>query len=214
MILKTTLLKMTKLLFFFLLTPFFIIAQKGNLKTGDLLFQKMDCGDLCEAIHAVTEGYDGNDFSHLGLVVIENDSVFIIEAAGNAVRKVTLEQFSKNTTTTMLIGRVKPKFKKLIPKVISFSKQQIGIPYDDDYLYDNGKYYCSELIYDAFLNAHGEPFFELQPMTFKQPNTNKFFPAWVDYYQNLKIEIPEGELGCNPGGISTSKKIKIVGRLN
>jgi hypothetical protein len=205
---------MTKLLFFFLLTPFFIIAQKGNLKTGDLLFQKMDCGDLCEAIHAVTEGYDGNDFSHLGLVVIENDSVFIIEAAGNAVRKVTLEQFSKNTTTTMLIGRVKPKFKKLIPKVISFSKQQIGIPYDDDYLYDNGKYYCSELIYDAFLNAHGEPFFELQPMTFKQPNTNKFFPAWVDYYQNLKIEIPEGELGCNPGGISTSKKIKIVGRLN
>ena len=214
MILKTTLLKMTKLLFFFLLTPFFIIAQKGNLKTGDLLFQKMDCGDLCEAIHAVTEGYDGNDFSHLGLVVIENDSVFIIEAAGNAVRKVTLEQFSKNTTTTMLIGRVKPKFKKLIPKVISFSKQQIGIPYDDDYLYDNGKYYCSELIYDAFLNAHCEPFFELQPMTFKQPNTNKFFPAWVDYYQNLKIEIPEGELGCNPGGISTSKKIKIVGRLN
>ena len=197
----------------FLLVSFIIFGQSSKLKTGDLLFQKMNCGDLCEAIHAVTEGFNGYDFSHLGLVVIENDSVFIIEAAGNAVRKVTLEQFSKNTQTTMFIGRVKYKYKKLIPEVISFSKQQIGIPYDDDYLYDNGKYYCSELIYDAFLKAYGMPFFELQPMTFKQPNTNEFFPAWVEYYQKLKIEIPEGKPGCNPGGISTSKKIKIVGKI-
>jgi len=204
---------MNKYIWFFFLFPLVLFAQKNKLKTGDLLFQKMNCGDLCEAIHAVTEGFNGYDFSHLGLVVIENDSVFIIEAAGNAVRKVTLEQFSKNTQTTMFIGRVKYKYKKLIPEVISFSKQQIGIPYDDDYLYDNGKYYCSELIYDAFLKAYGMPFFELQPMTFKQPNTNEFFPAWVDYYQKLKIEIPEGKPGCNPGGISTSKKIKIVGKI-
>ena len=184
------------------------------MRSGDLLFQKMNCGELCDAIHAVTEGYQGNDFSHLGLVVIVNDSIFIIEAAGNAVRKVTLEQFSKNTETTMFIGRVKSKYQKLIPQVISFAKQQIGIPYDDDYLYDNGKYYCSELIYDAFLKANGKPFFELQPMTFKQPESKEFFPAWIEYYQNIKVEIPEGELGCNPGGISTSDKIKIVGKLN
>ncbi|MBN8566730.1 MAG: hypothetical protein J0M25_08365 [Flavobacteriales bacterium] len=198
----------------FLFVSFFVFGQTSKLKSGDLLFQKMNCGELCDAIHAVTEGYQGNDFSHLGLVVIENDSVFIIEAAGNAVRKVTLEQFSKNTKTTMFIGRVKSKYQKLIPQVISFAKQQIGIPYDDDYLYDNGKYYCSELIYDAFLKAYGKPFFELQPMTFKQPESKAFFPAWVEYYQNIKVEIPEGELGCNPGGISTSDKIKIVGKLN
>lgn len=205
---------MPKFLFFFLITPFFIFGQKSRLKTGDLIFQKMNCGELCEAIHAVTEGYKGNDFSHLGLVVTENDSVYIIEAAGNAVRKVTLEQFSKNTQTTMYIGRVKPKYKNLIPQVIAFSKQQIGVPYDDDYLYDNGKYYCSELIYDAFLHAYGKPFFELMPMTFKQPDSNEFFPAWVDYYNNISVEIPEGKPGCNPGGISKSDKIKIVGTLN
>lgn len=196
------------------LIPFVLFSQKSKLKTGDLLFQKMNCGELCDAIHAVTEGYQGNDFSHLGIVIIEKDSIFIIEAAGNAVRKVTLEQFSKNTETTMYIGRVKSKYKKIIPQVISFSKQQIGVPYDDDYLYNNGKYYCSELIYDAFLNAYGKPFFELKPMTFMQPKSNDFFPAWVEYYQNLKVEIPEGEMGCNPGGISTSDKIKIIGKLN
>jgi Permuted papain-like amidase enzyme, YaeF/YiiX, C92 family len=205
---------MAKISWFLLLIPILLIAQKSKLKTGDLLFQKMNCGELCEAIHAVTEGYNGNDFSHLGLVYIQNDSVFVIEAAGNAVRKVTLEQFSKNTQNTMLIGRVKSKYKKIIPQVISFSNQQIGIPYDDDYLYDNGKYYCSELIYDAFLGAYSKPFFELKPMTFKKPNSNDFFPAWVEYYKNIGIEIPEGKPGCNPGGISTSDKIKIIGKLN
>jgi hypothetical protein len=192
---------------------FFVQAQKVHLQNGDLIFQKMNCGELCDAIHAVTEGYQGNDFSHLGLVLIENDSVFIIEAAGNSVRKVTLEDFSKNTSATMFIGRVKSKYKKLIPQVISFSKQQFGTPYDDDYIYDNGKYYCSELIYDAFLKAHGKPFFTLEPMTFKQPDSDSYFPAWIDYYKNLGIEIPEGKLGCNPGGISRSDKIKILGRL-
>lgn len=91
--------------------------------------------------------------------------------------------------------------------------QQIGIPYDDEYLYENKKYYCSELIYDCFLNAYGKPFFKLFPMTFKAPNSNAYFDVWEDYYQNLNIAIPEGELGCNPGGISTSKKIKILGIL-
>ncbi len=193
---------------------FFVQAQKIQLKTGDLIFQKMDCGELCDAIHAVTVGYQGNDFSHLGLVLIENDSIFIIEAAGNSVRKVTLTAFSKNTKTTMFIGRVKPKYENLIPQVVSFSEQQLGIPYDDDYIYDNGKYYCSELIYDAFLQAYGKPFFNLEPMTFKKPKSNDYFPAWIAYYKSLKVEIPEGKLGCNPGGISTSKRIKIVGELN
>jgi hypothetical protein len=51
-------------------------------------------------------------------------------------------------------------------------------------------------------------------MTFKKPNSNDFFPAWVEYYKNIGIQIPEGKPGCNPGGISTSDKIKIIGKLN
>jgi hypothetical protein len=195
---------------FMLFFSFSLVSQTiEKLKTGDLLFQKMNCGALCEAIHAVTEGFEGNDFSHLGLVIIEKDSVFVLEAAGTAVRIVTFETFAKNTSSPMYYGRLKKKYKKLIPKVVSFSKEQLGLPYDDEYLYDNEKYYCSELIYDAFKEAYGKPFFELTPMTFKQPNTEDFFPAWVDYYKNLNIEIPEGATGCNPGGISNSGKLVV-----
>ena len=181
----------------------------GKLKTGDLIFQKMNCGALCEAIHAVTDGFDGQDFSHLGLVIVENDSVFVLEAAGDVVRLVPFESFAQNTNAPMYFGRLKKKYRKLIPRVVTFSKQQLGVPYDDEYLYDNNKYYCSELIYDAFKEAYGKPFFELSSMTFKQPGSKDFFPVWIEYYQNLKTEIPEGAPGCNPGGISTSDKIRV-----
>jgi len=200
--------------FIFILIAQLCFSQNIKLKTGDLIFQSMNCGPLCEAINQVTEGYKGNDFSHLGLAYIQNDSIYIIEAAGKAVQLTPIEKFKSYTNETMFVGRLKRKHRKLIPEAIAFSLKQIGTPYDDAYLYNNDSYYCSELIYDAFLNAYGKPFFELQPMTFKAPNSNEFFEVWQEYYDKLKMEIPEGQLGCNPGGISTSNKLKIIGTLD
>lgn len=208
---------MRALLYILLLFPVLLSAQTvsvKDLKDGDLIFQDMDCGPLCDAIEAVTEGYKGTDFSHMGLVFHRNDTLYIIEAAGSAVRLNTLEKFSKNTSKPMLVGRLKKKFRKLIQQAIAFSIKQLGVPYDDEYVYNNGAYYCSELIYDAFMFANsGTPFFALYPMTYKQPGTNEFFPAWVDYYKSINKPIPEGQPGCNPGGISVSDKIEILGNI-
>jgi len=203
----------------YLLFLFFGIASafaqsKPDLKDGDLIFQDMDCGPLCDAIEAVTQGYNGADYSHMGLVYHRNDTLYIIEAAGSAVRLTTLEKFSKNTSKPMLVGRLKKNYQKLIPAAIAFSLKQMGVPYDDEYVYDNSSYYCSELIYDAFKDANkGKPFFMLYPMTYKQPGTNEYFPAWVNYYKTINKPIPEGLPGCNPGGISTSDKIDILSSL-
>lgn len=205
---------MKTLLLFFLGISSLFAQNKAALQDGDLLFQDMDCGPLCDAIEAVTEGYNGNDFSHMGMVYHRNDTIYIIEAAGKAVRLTTLEKFSKNTRKPMPVGRLKKKYRRLIPDAINFSLKQLGVPYDDEYVYDNGSYYCSELMYDSFKAANkNNPFFELFPMTYKQPGTNDFFPAWVDYYKEIGKSIPEGLLGCNPGGMSTSDKIEIVGSI-
>ncbi len=174
----------------------------------------MNCGPLCEAINEVTEGYQGKDFSHLGMIYIQNDSIYVIEAGGKEVKKTPYETFKTYTSEEMFVGRLKSKYQKYIPEAIAFSLQQIGVPYDEEYLYDNGKYYCSELIYDAFLHSYKKPLFDLVPMTFKSPKSNEYFKVWETYYQNLKMEIPEGQLGCNPGGISTSNKLKIIGTLH
>lgn len=191
-----------------------MFSQRVTLKTGDILFQSMNCGPLCDAINKVTSGYKGNDFSHIGLVYKKNDSLFVIEAAGTSVKITPYALFKTYTTKEMFVGRLKPKYRKYIPMALQFSLEQIGTPYDDEYRYNNQKYYCSELIYDAFLFAFQKPFFQLSPMTFKEPNSQEFFKVWVDYYKSLNTTIPEGELGCNPGGISTSNKLKIIGTLN
>lgn len=203
----------TKISLFFLLLFCFSFSQKIELKTGDFIFQSLNCGQLCEAINQVTEGYKGIDFNHMGMVVIQNDSVFVLEASGNEVKLTPYTTFVSYTNLPMYVGRLKKRYQKLIPNAVEFGLQQLGVPYDDEYLYDNNKYYCSELIYDCFLHANKKPFFKLYPMTFKAPNSTEYFKAWAEYYNHLNVEIPEGKPGCNPGGISTSKKIKILGTL-
>jgi len=194
-----------------------VSAQSGKdfaWQTGDLIFQDLDCGEMCDAIEAVTQGYEGKAFSHVGLVSREGDSVMVIEALGQGVQMIPLEAFIRRTKHKMYVGRVKPAYKKLAGKAVVFAKKPMGKPYDDAFLYDNGKYYCSELIYDAFKYANkGKPFFRLEPMTFKQPGSGDYFPVWIKYYHQLKVEIPEGKPGCNPGGLSRSDKITIAGTI-
>ncbi len=185
-------------------------------KNGDILFQDLDCGGLCTAIETVTEGVDGKSFSHLGLVHIYNDSVVVIEAIGKSVQVTPIQVFvNRNLDETghpkIVVTRLVDDNRQLRTKAVDFAVAQLGTAYDDAFLYDNGSYYCSELVYDAFKAANdNKPFFELTPMTFKDPANGKMFPVWVEYYENLKMPIPEGELGCNPGGISRSKKLEIV----
>jgi hypothetical protein len=205
---------MKKTIAFIFFFSFVGFSQNITLKSGDLLFQSMNCGPLCEAINEVTSGYQGHDFSHLGLVYIKNDSILVIEASGSSVKITPYETFKTYTAEKMFVGRLKRKYRALIPEAIAFALQQIGVPYDEEYVYNNGKYYCSELLYDAFLHANKKPLFDLFPMTFKSPKTEEYFEVWVDYYKKLNIEIPEGKPGCNPGGISTSDKLKIIGTIN
>lgn len=192
-----------------------ISFAQSSFKQGDLVFQNIDCGPLCEAIEQVTFGRDSLKFSHIGLVYIKHDSIYIIEAIGKAVTLTTYQNFKKRSTNPLYLGRVKPEHHHLIDSAISFAIKQIGVPYDEPFLYNNQKYYCSELIYDAFKSSNqNNPFFELKPMTFKTPNSNFYFKAWVDYYKKLNIEIPEGKPGINPAGISRSNKINWLGIIN
>lgn len=190
-----------------------INAQKApELKAGDLLFQKITCGPLCDAILAVTSGYQGQQFNHIGMLVQQGDSLMIIEAIGKDVHLSTVADFMKRSAHAVFIGRPKAGIRQLIPEAIAFAKEALGTPYDDAFLYQNGKYYCSELIYDAFLAANrGKPVFDLMPMTYKRPGSNEIFPVWQTYFDALKQAVPEGLPGCNPGGISLSSQIEMLG---
>jgi len=189
--------------------------RKTELKAGDLIFQDLDCGGMCDAIEAVTEGYHNRDFSHMGMVsVMPNGTYYVLESIGKGVQETELDEFLKRSTHAHLVARVKKSYRSLIPAAVAFCQSKVGGAYDEEFLYNNGKYYCSELIYDAFKSANeGQPFFQLYPMTYKDPSTGSFYPVWESYFRNLKVSIPEGLPGCNPGGMSTSDKIKVLGDL-
>jgi hypothetical protein len=191
------------------------IAQNAiRLQDGDLIFQNLECGPLCDAINAVTQGYQNKKFSHMGMVQLRNDSVLVIEAAGKDVHRTPIKSFLAKSSQPHYVGRLKPAYQQLVPAAIAFSDKQMGRAYDDQYLYNNSKYYCSELIYDAFKAANqNTPFFQLLPMTYKEPGSGQFFPGWAAYFKQRNMEVPEGKPGCNPGGISLSEKIEILGTL-
>lgn len=204
----------------YLLLALFASCQNApdtpKLQAGDLLFQDLNCGPLCDAIEAVTEGIDGRDFSHCGLVVEVNGRLKVVEAIGKGVQINSIHDFFARSGDTAIIqnivvARLKPAHQKHVSAASSFSLEQVGAPYDEPFILDNGRWYCSELVYEAFHAASGQDdFFALNPMTFKDPTSQDFFPAWVDYYTELGAEIPEGKLGTNPGLISRSEKLEVV----
>jgi len=186
---------------------------------GDFLFQDLDCGPTCDAIEAVTWGRDSAKFSHIGFVVENKGELRVLEAISKGVVLTPISEFlarsaDSNGSPKVWVGRVKNKYEPILNNVFSIYKKYLGIDYDNEFIYNNGKYYCSELIYDIFKEANnGQPFFSLEPMTFKSIKTGEFFPVWIDYYKKMNIPIPQDSLGINPAGISRSKKIEIVKRI-
>ncbi len=185
-----------------------------ELAEGTFIFQDLDCGPLCDAIESVTPGLNGRHFSHVGLVQKVEDSTVVVEAisAGGVVR-TPLQQFLSRVSdpSALVYMQLSPKHHNILPEAFAYIDSVMGTPYDDSYLMNNGKYYCSELLYDAFKFANaGKPFFQLHPMTFKQPGTPTYDPAWIAYYQELGEAIPEGQLGCNPGGLASGGKLELL----
>lgn len=212
---------MIRLLFVFALfiLPLSLHAQewqKFPFKSGDLLFQDLDCGDLCDAIEKVTPSVNGRHFSHVGLVYVVADSTYVIEAYGTAVQITPLRAFMARQYDSLgkpkvAVGRLKDAYQNLNARAVGFALKQLGTPYDELFLYGNGKYYCSELIYDAYMQANdGRPFFTLYPMTYKDPATGKTFPAWRKYFKSLHHKIPEGREGCNPASVALSSNVRII----
>lgn len=185
-------------------------------QTGDLLFQDLDCGPLCDAIEEVTQGYRGARISHMGMVLRTDSGVFVLEAVSEGVVLTPLDTFicrstDKGGNPKVLAGRLKKAYQSYIPDAVSFGVDQLGTSYDKVYLMHNDSYYCSELLYQCFYRASEDSsFFNVSPMTFKVPGSDRYDPAWQIYYNELHQPIPEGLPGLNPGGISRSEKIDIL----
>ncbi len=183
---------------------------------GDLLFQQWDNSPFAQAINKVTHGRDSIDYAHVGLVVMDKGELWVLEAIQTeGVTLTPLYTFLYASTTDsglprVSVGRLKEDYTEAIPEILDWAQGKLDYAYDTLFVYGNDRYYCSELLLDAFNAQVGEEVFSLAPMTFKDPASQEFFSIWVKYFAEMRKPIPEGMPGINPGLMSRSEKLDIV----
>lgn len=187
---------------------------------GDLVFVMSSDSEFSEAITESTAAQDSLKFDHVAIVAIEHDVAYVIEASSrDGVIMRTLDEFLKEVPLSN--GRYGVVFKRLtkasrkgicMSKVIENAKRHIGEEYDWYFLPDNGRQYCSELVYDSFICNDGEHLFSAEPMNFKsEDGTMPFF--WVELFERLGASIPEGVPGTNPSKMSKAEFLIDVSRF-
>lgn len=187
-----------------------------QLKSGDLLFTGpdiiADSGKLSHAIDEVTRTGLKTNYSHVGIVEVDDYGIWVIHAEPQrGVNRESLDSFLRTDDQGAVFAyRLKHEYHEIITEALQRAHHYIGQPYDFTYLLGDSSQYCSGLIYKLF-----EPFniFELNPMTFIDPETGAFHPYWLDYFDELGIEIPEGYLGCNPNGMAASEVLEFLGKI-
>ena len=170
-------------------------AQWGHLKSGDLLFVS-DTTGMGQAVKESTGQY-----THVALVERVGDSLFIIDAPQK-------HGVSRRPIETTFAHRMPVEAYRLTihfdtAAVIKRAHGFLGQLYDNAFLPNNGALYCSELIYECFLDADGKHLFEAHPMNWR--NAKGELPAyWVEHFHRIGTNVPEGVMGTNPTDLSHS----------
>ena len=176
--------------------------DRRALKSGDLFFLTKNMSDMEKAITSST-----GEYTHVALVERDSNGVWIIEALPkHGVRRIPYRQFERENNI-FDIYRLTVPFDTA--EVIARAKSFIGQSYDDTFLPDNGKLYCSELIYEAFLDSNGNHLFQNRPMNFRNQR-GRMPKYWKKHFKKLGIPVPEGVPGSNPTDLSKSEKLKRV----
>ena len=184
------------------------LRPEEKLQSGDLLFvsSKWYESDMEQAIKSSTGQY-----SHVALVEVDSlGVVWVIEATPNdGVKRKSFNRFEQDNYFFMFgsfdIYRLTVSFDTAA--VIARAKSFVGQPYDDAFLPDNDKLYCSELIYECFLDTAGKHLFETQPMNWREKE-GKLPDYWKKHFEKLGIPVPEGVPGTNPTDISRSPLLR------
>lgn len=177
-----------------------------DVECGDLLFFR-DTEGMGAAVKESTGQY-----THVALVEsVRNNTVWIIDATPKhgVSRRPYLYSYNQSAPDIF-----RPEFTIFdLDSVLIRARSFIGQPYDNAFLPDNGALYCSELIYECFLNDDSyesrsdRHLFKAAPMNWRDADGN--LPQyWVKHFKKLKMPVPEGVMGTNPTDLSRSPLLR------
>ena len=188
-----------------------------ELLPGDLFFQLRTGGEAEWGISRLFVGRDGIAVNHVG--IYDGDGQ-VIEAVMPEVRKTEINDFIARSVMDnhgypcVMVCRVRPEYSPLVIAALEFAENTLAHPYDAHYSDTKKSWYCSELVVDAFRHANnGQFLFQETPMSFRDMESGELLPYWVNFYQSINKDIPEGQPGSHPALLSRSEKILVVNIL-
>ncbi|MCM1503770.1 MAG: hypothetical protein NC127_01040 [Muribaculum sp.] len=183
-------------------------------QNGDLAFQISETSEFVKAITDASAQRDSLKFAHVGIIVVDNGENYVLEATPEGGVKLTdLTQYLSESEKIggkpgVVIKRVTDRDFP-IEEAVERAKSYMGQEYDWTFLPDNGKMYCSELVYESFIDGVGNHLFKASPMNFRDSNGD--FPHyWTELFDRLGIEIPQGVSGTNPQDLSNETSLHEV----
>ncbi len=200
-------------------------VEKSALRSGDLLFVRIPAGyDLGEdtmpgAIASSTASDSSLMTVHVAILEVKGDSTWIIDATiKHGVDRYPLDTFLtdfrlKDGSLPVLDVKRPMVSGEEADRFVENAKRFIGQPYDTHFLPDNGAMYCSELVYNSYIEADGKHLFSEYPMNFLAPDG--LMPQyWTQLFALLGQKVPQGVMGTNPQAMSTEPVLEDVCTLN
>ena len=186
-----------------------------ELHPGDLLFQVGKTSEMTEAITAATGEAQRLNYSHVGIAVPAAGADSVLEATSDGgVRLTALADFLGRSAR--IDGRPAVTVMRLrdttgVAAAIERARKFIGQPYDYSFRPDNGKMYCSELVWESYLAPDGSRRFPARPMNFLAADGS--LPRfWAELFAGLGEEIPQDIPGTNPNDMARDPQLKEVAR--
>ena len=195
------------------------LNDKQQIQTGDLLFigipMDYDAGNnMAQAISAATGDGEINYIHTAVLEVDDAGAVWVIDATlAHGVDRHPLDTLFKDFTlnngerATFKVMRLKDD--EGAARHVEQCKALLGEEYDVYFLPANGKHYCTEVVYDCYLNRDGSHIFDSVPMNFK--NKDGEMPEyWTWLFGLLGQPVPQGVPGTNPQMMFASPALEFV----
>lgn len=176
----------------------------GSLCEGDLLFCAQEKGNN---ITDVTQGVGGMKIDHVAIFHRQGGRTFALEAIHSGVGLTPTDSFMARREA-VLAARLRDTLG--VARSVERALRFIGRPYDFNFMPDDSAFYCSELVQKCYRDSRGELVFKPIPMSFHD-KSGRITPYWHDYYARQGLQVPEGEPGSNPGDLSRSAAICILG---
>lgn len=206
-----------------------------RLQSGDLLFQAGKSTEMEGAITAATgaehdrrrgrsSAKGSPEYTHVGIAVVNDGADSVVEAVGEGVRIVALQEFLaaagqiggrpavvvlrlRDTVGVIAEARRAAILREAVRRARGFT----GQPYDYAFLPHNGKLYCSELVWESFRTQDGSHLFPARPMNFRAADGS--MPVfWTELFARQGDTIPQGVPGTNPNELAREPELIEIGR--